>query len=240
MEPDTVLPGQDGALPQQLGTDGEGRAGSQDHLPHGAGPRVMVRFDSPEGVLHDLVHCLDHTVRRQAAVLAAQVHAAPGGYHADAQLLRRGELGAQQVSGPCREYVVVVKAGGAAVLHQFSEACEGAEADHFLIQSFPDLVQGGEPGEQLQILHLGQIPGEDLIEMVVGVHQTWVAPKMGAVHHSVGGLGQIGSHCPDDAALAVDVHVFQNSVSVVAGDHRFQIAQQQGSHGVTLLSYLSV
>lgn len=47
MEPDTVLPGQDGTLPQQLRTDGERGTGGQGHLAHGAGPGIMVGFNDP-------------------------------------------------------------------------------------------------------------------------------------------------------------------------------------------------
>ena len=100
--------------------------------------------------------------------------------HADAQLLRGGELGADQVPAAGREDIVVVKAGGAAVLHQLSHAGEGAQAHRLLVQSLPDLVEGGEPVEELQVLHLGQIPGEDLIEVVVGVDQAGIAPAAGS------------------------------------------------------------
>ena len=81
------------------------------------------------------------------------------------------------------EDVVVVKAGGAAVLQQLPHASEGAEAHHVLVQPLPDLIQGGEPVEQLQVLHLGQVPGEHLIEMVVGVDEAGIAPAMGPVDH---------------------------------------------------------
>ena len=231
VEPDAVLPGQNGALPQQLPADGEGGAGGQGHLPQGAEGRVVIRLDDPGGVLHDGVHRLDHAVRRQAPVLAGEVHAAPGGEHPHAQLLRGGELGADQVPAPGGEDVVVVKAGGAAVLQQLAHAGEGAEAHHVLVQALPDLVQGGEPVEQLQVLHLGQISGEHLIEVVVGVDEAGVAPAVGPVDHRVGGLGQIGADGPDHAVLAVEIRVFQNGVAVVTGDNGLQVAHQQRGHG---------
>ena len=191
----------------------------------------MAGLDDPGGIPHDLVHCLDHAVRRQAAVLAAQVHAAPGADHADAQLLRGGELGADQVPAAGREDIVVVKAGGAAVLHQLPHAGEGAEAHRLLVQSLPDLVEGGEPVEELQVLHLGQIPGEDLIEVVVGVDQAGIAPAAAPVDDRVGGLGQIGTDGADNAVLAVEIDMLQNRIAVVAGDHGLQPAYQQRGHG---------
>ena len=59
-----------------------------------------------------------------------------------------------------RENVMVVKAGGAAVFHQFPHAGDGAVADHPAVQILPDLVQGLQPVEQLQILYLRQIAAE--------------------------------------------------------------------------------
>ena len=135
---------------------------------------------------------------------------------------------------------MVVKAGGAAVLHQFPHAGEGGKADHVGIQIFPDFIQGGEPVEQFHILDLGQIPGKDLIKMMVGVHQTGVAPVMGAVDDRIGGLGQIGADGADEAVFAVNVNAAENAVGIVAGDEGVQIFQQQGGHGTTLLSLSSI
>ena len=240
VEPDAILPGQDGALPQEFGADGEGEHGGQHHLTHGALRGVVVGLNDPGGVPHDLVHRLDHAVRRQAAVLAAQVHAAPGADHADAQLLRGSELGGDQVSAAGREDIVVVKAGGAAVLHQLPHAGEGAQAHRLLVQSLPDLIEGGEPVEELQVLHLGQVPGKDLIEVVVGVDEAGIAPAAAPVDDLVSLLGQIGADGTDHPALTVEIDMLQNGIAVVAGDHRFQPAYQQRGHGTTLLSDSSI
>ena len=102
----------------------------------------MVRLNGVDAVAQDLVHSLHHAVRRQAAVLFAEIHAAPAGVHADAQLIGGGKLRAQQVAAAGGENVVVVEAGGAAVLHQLAHAGETGQADHIGVQIFPDLVQG--------------------------------------------------------------------------------------------------
>ena len=52
------------------------------------------------------------------------------------------------------EDVVVVEAGGAAVLHQLAHAGQAGQPDHILIQVFPDLIQGLQPVKQLHILYL--------------------------------------------------------------------------------------
>lgn len=134
----------------------------------------------------------------------------------------------------------MVKAGGTAVLHQLSHAGEGGEADRIGVQVLPNFIQGGEPVEQLHVLNLGQVPGKDLVEMVVGIHQAGIAPVMGAVDDGVGGLGQMGTNGADKAVLTVNVNAVENIVSIVAGDEGIQIFQQQGGHGTTLLSLLSV
>ena len=145
----------------------------------------MVLLDDPCGVLHNLVHGLNHAVRGEAAVLHTQVHAATAAVHTDAQLVSGGKLGAQQVAGVGGENIMMVKAGGAAVLHQLAHACEGGKADDFTVQVLPDLIEGFQPIEQLHILHLGKIAGKDLIEVMMGVHQAGVAEHMGAVDDAV-------------------------------------------------------
>ena len=231
VEPDTVLPGQDGALPQQLRGHGEGGAGGQGHLPHGAGAGIVIGLNDAGGILHDLVHGLDHAVRRQAAVLSAQVHAAPGGEHADAQFFGGGKLDAGQVSGTGRKDIVVVEAGGAAVLHQLAHTREGGEADDVPVQPFPDLIQGGEPVEQLHVLHLGQVPGEHLIQVVMRIDQPWIAPVMAAVDDCIGGLGETGADGADKAVLTEEIDSLQNLVVIVTGDQGLDVFQQQSGHG---------
>ncbi len=51
---------------------------------------------------------------------------------------------------------------------------------------FPDLVEGFEPVEQLHVLHLREVAGEHLIQVVVGVHQTGIAQHMAGVDGFVG------------------------------------------------------
>ena len=69
----------------------------------------MVGLHRTLTIPQDLIHGLHNAVRRQAAVLLAQVHAATGGVHPDAQILRGGELCVQQpLRLPLRENVMVV------------------------------------------------------------------------------------------------------------------------------------
>ena len=93
----------------------------------------MILLDDTGGILHDLIHGLDNAVRRQAAVFFGEVHAAPGGKHPDAQFLSGGELGANQITGVGGKHIVVVKAGGAAVLHQLSHTGKRGETDDALV-----------------------------------------------------------------------------------------------------------
>ena len=142
----------------------------------------MVGLHRTLTIPQNLVHSLHNAVRRQAAVLLAQVHAAPGGVHPDAQILRGGELCVQQpLRLPLRENVVVVEAGGAAVFHQLSHAGDGAVVDHLTVQILPDLVQGLQPVEQLQILYLGQIAAEGLVQVVMGVDEAGIDDAPGGV-----------------------------------------------------------
>ena len=178
----------------------------------------MVGLHLTLTIPQDLVHGLHHTVRRQAAVLLAQVHAAPGGVHPDAQILRGGELCVQQpLRLPLRENVMVVEAGGAAVFHQLPHAGDGAVVDHLTVQILPDLVQGLQPVEQLQILYLRQIAAEGLVQVVMGVDEAGVDDATGGVDDLLR-LLFLRADVGDDAVLHQQIAVGVHGVAGVAGD----------------------
>ena len=135
------------------------------------------------------------------------------------------------------EDIVVVEAGGAAVFHQLAHTRQGGQADNIAVQILPDLIQGFQPVKQLHILHLGQVAGEHLIEMVVGVYQTGIAKHVGAIDDSVSGGIQIGADFLDEAILAQHIHIGQHSVTVVTGDKLGNVFDQQGRH--SLSSFIS-
>ena len=89
------------------------------------------------------------------------------------------------------------------MLHQLTHAGEGGQAHHVRVQVFPNLIQGFQPVEQLHVLHLGQVPGEHLVEVVVGVDQTGIAQHVAAVQHCVGLSVKLGADGLDDAVLGV-------------------------------------
>ena len=101
---------------------------------------VVILFDDAGGVPHNFIHRLDHAVRRQAAILFAQVCAIFLEADIHCQLLRRRELGTDEVAGVGGEYIVVVKAGGTAVLHQLAHAGERGETDDTPVQPLPDFI----------------------------------------------------------------------------------------------------
>ena len=117
VQPHAVLTGEDGALPQQFRRHGEGGAGSQCHAAHTAVRGVMVLLDSRHGVSHNFIHRLHHAVGRQTAILYAQIHTAAAHVEAHAQRIRCAFLRTQEVAAAVGEHVVMVKNGGAAVLH---------------------------------------------------------------------------------------------------------------------------
>ena len=157
VQTDAVLTGQDRALAQQLGGHGEGGAGGQRNAMHGAIGGIVILLDQTGAVGHNLVNGLHDTVRRQTAVLFAQIHTAAAGIHTDAQLVGGGKLRADQIAGVGREDIVMVKAGGAAVLHQLTHAGQTAQADHIVVKILPDLIQRSQPVKQLHVLHLRQV-----------------------------------------------------------------------------------
>ena len=190
----------------------------------------MPGFNCLYGSPHDLIHRLHHTVRRQAAVLTAEVHAAPGSEHSNAQRIRGGELCLQKIPASCREDIVVVKAGGASIFQQLPHTGKGGKANYLPVQVFPYLIQGGEPVKKLHILHLRQVSGEDLIEVMVGVHQTGIAPEMVAVNNGIGGLRQMGTNGLNQIVLAEKIHILENTVLAVTAHQCTDIFYQQSRH----------
>ena len=188
----------------------------------------MVLLDAADAVGHDFVDRLDDAVGRQAAVLDAQIHAAAAGIEADAQLIRGGKLRAEQVAAPGGKDIVVVKAGGAAVLHQLAEPRQAREPDDVGIQIFPDLIERFQPVEQLHILHLRQVAGKDLIQVVVRVDKAGVAQHVRPVDHLVGADIEMRADLTDEAALTEEVDALEDAVPVVAGDELGDASDKQG------------
>ena len=127
---------------------------------------------------------------------------------------------------------MVVEAGGAAGLEELSEAGEGGPGHHLLVQALPHLVEGDQPGEELHFLHLRQVPGEELVEVVVGVDEAGVDRHGGGVQHRVG-LVVVRADGDDDAVPDEEVDALIEGVAVVAGDHVPGVFDEQGGHGKT-------
>ena len=195
-------------------------------MPHGTEGSVVVSLDEPYTVGHDFVDSLNYAVRGQAAVLDAEIHAAPGGMHSDAQLLRGRKLGAHQVACAVWKHIVMVETSGAAVLHQLAHTCQGGQADDTGVQVLPNLIQRFEPIEQLHILYLGQVAGKLLIKMVVGVDKARIAEHMAAIQNFIGFFVQICSDRPDDAVLTVKVRVLADAVLRIASHQLRNVLDQ--------------
>jgi len=111
-------------------------------------------LDGFPAITQDFFRRLHDRVRRQSPVLAGKTHAPARAHHADAERFRRRKLRREQVSRAVWEDIVMVKAGRAAVFHQFAHAAKRAKANGVLIEIRPDIIQRGEPVKQLQILHM--------------------------------------------------------------------------------------
>ena len=127
---------------------------------------------------------------------------------------------------------MMVKAGGTAVLHQLSHTGKTGQADHILVQILPNLIQSFQPVEQLHILHLRQVAGEHLIEMVVGIDQAGIAQHMAGVESLIGGNIQRRTDGFDEAVLTVQIDVGQQTVVIITGDQLGNMFDQKGRHTV--------
>ena len=151
--------------------------------------------------------------------------------HADSELRRGSKLRADEVARARREDVVMVEAGCAAVLHEFSHARQARQADDVGVKVFPDFIERLEPVEQLHVLHLRQVAGELLVQMMVRVDQTWIAEHVARVNGLIGGLVEIWADGADDAVFCVEVDVFIHAVFLVARDEACDILNEKCFHG---------
>ena len=125
---------------------------------------------------------------------------------------------------------MVVEAGRAAVLHQLAEACERGKTDHVLIEVFPDLIERPEPVEQLHVLYLRQVAGEDLVEVVVRVDKAGIAEHVARVDGLVRLLRKALADRANEAVLGVEVDILVDRIVIVAGDECADILNEQSGH----------
>ena len=192
----------------------------------------MILLHRLLAVPQNLIHRLDHAVRRQTAVLLAQVHAPPGGVHPHAQVLRRGELGIQQGGGAfAGEDIVVVENCGAPGFQQLPHAHGGAVVNCIAVQILPNFIQRPQPAEQLQVLHLGQVAAEGLVEMMVGIDESRIDNTARGVQDLVRLLGfrpYIGHGPVSDE----NTGVFQHGILFVTGDNGRGVFHKKTAHAL--------
>ena len=167
----------------------------------------------------------------------AEAHAAAGGMEADAEAARLVELHVQELarSRP-REHVEMVGRRRASAEEQFAEGDLGADADGFGGEAAPDLVEPGEPVEQLGVLDARQVARQGLIEVVMSVDEARVGHAPAAVQHTGDGRrGQRGADGLDASVRQHDVHIVQHAVFAVHRDERVDVLNLDGlCHGKLL------
>ena len=215
MQAHPFLPGQHRGFAEQVFRNGERGAWRQGNPPHGPEGTVMVPVDKMIAVLQDFINGLHHAVRRQPAVLDRKVHGPAGKMHPDAQQIRSGRLCADQVTGTAGENVVVIKHGGTAVFDQLTHAGQGGQEDRVRVQVFPDLIKRLQPVKQLHVLHFFQVPGEHLVQVVMGVDQPRIAKHTAAVNHGVRGP-RLRPDTGNQAVFTIQVNLFIDGVVPVA------------------------
>ena len=152
---------------------------------HGCEGIVLIFFHQANRILHDLINALYDGIRWQPSILFGKIHGSSGKMHPGAEYFCCLPLCRQQVTAVFRKDIMMVKDGRTAVLHQFADSDKRGEADGVFVQILPHLVQSGEPVEQLHVLNLRQVPREDLVEMMVRVHQPRVAKHACSIDHRV-------------------------------------------------------
>ncbi|MCY1241457.1 hypothetical protein D9M71_116410 [compost metagenome] len=164
----------------------------------------MIILDQALGFLEDVGFLLHHRIRRQAALAAANAHAAACGMEAHADFT--GGVDAVIQLAAVGIDVEVVTGRGAAGEDQLGHRGLGRNADHLRSQARPDRVQVGEPIEQLAVLGRRHHAGEALVHVVVGVDQAGDDDLAFHVQHFVGALRQLAARSDLHDAVVLDEH----------------------------------
>ena len=130
------------------------------------------------------VACLHDRVGRKPALRLAEVHRAPGGDDADAELARGPDLRFEQALHARREEVVVIEHRRAAGERELGETDSRRCVLGFLVDRRPDRVERLEPAEE--VLVLCACAREVLPEVVMGVDEPGRDDGAGEVVHVVG------------------------------------------------------
>ena len=177
--------------------------------------------------------------------------------HAHAEFLSCLPLCLQKIASIFRENIMMIKDRRAAIFHQLSHSGQTRQTLRLLGQILPDLIQRDQPVKQFQILHLGQIAGKDLIEMMVRVNQTRICNHTGGVNHTVnlqpgqrsirsgstlGSLIQlrfeVRTDLFDDSVHTQKITVKRHGIVAVAGDNCINVLNQKRTHNNLLFCTL--
>ncbi len=215
VEPQPQPSREPGGLEHELPRRRERRAGRHHDLHPRAGAR-LVEPGHPLGVGEDPVDVLHDRVRRQRAPRLPQVHRAPGGHDADAQLPRGLDLGLHEAGAAVGEHVVMVEDGRAARERELGQPGAGGGVLGLGVETRPDREQGLEPLEE--VAFLGPGPGEVLVDVVVHVDEARGDDGAPEVHGLVGRRRPPAAHRLDPALADQEPAARVLGAGVVHGD----------------------
>jgi hypothetical protein len=242
VEADALVAGECRGLAQQLGRDGERRAGGDGDPQHRAGGGVVVAVDRVHCGDERGVDVLDDVVGRQASLGDAAVHRPAGEVQAQADPGGGLDLDVDEVGGLARRVdVVVVGGGGAAGQGQPREPGGVGGGDVLGPDARPHRVEVDEPFEE-RVVGRATACGP-LVEVVVGVHEAGSGEAAGAVDaadllpgsgpvalRACLSRGRTGPDCGDQAVLDDDVAALMLGARAVNGRHPCVLDHKQTHH----------
>jgi hypothetical protein len=176
---------------------------------------------------------LDQTVRRQAAGTFADAHRAACGMEADADRARR--LDRVLEAHAIRKDIEVVRAQRAAGKRQLGEPDLRGDEHVVGLHPRPDRIERLQPAKKQRVLSGGNRPGQDLIKVVVSVHEA-------RRHHASGGVDHLvrrirfragpprGDRCDRCDHPAVNPHVADKLAPVVIHGRDRRVADDKARH----------
>ena len=189
----------------------------------------MVQLDGALAVAEELVSGLQHVLGHGAALAAGQGVGAAACVVADAQQICSSHLAVNgSVAGGGGEAVLVIESGGAAVLDQVSEGCQGGVVNDVGVHQLEDAVDLVQPfgNGHVGIVDGFQVAHKGLEEVVMGIDQTGIDEMTGSIQHLVVGQIQILADGNDSGAFNEHIAAQMNGILLVAGNNRFCVLNQ--------------
>jgi hypothetical protein len=164
--------GQLGAFAHQFAADGERRTRGQGQRNHRPILALVILANQAQAVVQNGLFVLYDVLRGQATLITAYAHGTTRQCGTYAQTLSRFCLAINGMLQGARKHIVVIGHRCTARLQQFHHGQLAGHLHLLVVQTGPDVIQRGQPGEQGFVQGRGIGPCQGLVKVMMRIHQT--------------------------------------------------------------------